>query len=111
MTKSPMLLPRFTIRTLLVLLTICAIVFVLVGTAFRGQYWAWGVTIAIVSLIVTALTHVAWFGIVWLFARLPSLQPGGAPTVAPAALPRRSRSSHPADGGRDPFASEAPSAP
>jgi hypothetical protein len=70
MNNAPVLLPRFTIRTLLALLTLCAVVFVLVGTAFRGQYWAWGVTIAIVSLIVTALTHVAWFGIVSFFSRL-----------------------------------------
>jgi hypothetical protein len=65
-----MLLPRFTIRTLLVILTASAAVFVMVGTAYRGQYWAWGVTIAIGSLIVTAMVHAAWFSMVKLLMRL-----------------------------------------
>ena len=63
-------MPRFTIRTLLVIITVCAIIFVMIGTATRGQYWAWGVTIGLVSVIVTALAHAAWFGIVWMFMRL-----------------------------------------
>jgi hypothetical protein len=71
-----LLVPRFTIRTLLALLTVFAIVFVMIGTATRGQYWAWGVTIGLVSLIITALTHAAWFGIVWLFVHMAQ---GGAP--------------------------------
>jgi hypothetical protein len=81
-----MLLPRFTIRTLLAILTACAVVFVLVGTAFRGQYWAWGVTIAIISCIITALSHSAWFGIVWFFARIPERRAAFS-AVAAADLP------------------------
>ena len=77
-----MLLPRFTIRTMLVILTVCACVFVVIGTAFRGQYWAWGVTFALVSLIVTALVHGAWFGAVWLFVQMSSTQTG-TPIVVP----------------------------
>lgn len=64
------LLPRFSIRVLLALVTICAFVFVVVGMAARGQNWAWGVTIAVASLVVTAVVHAAWFGVVWLFARM-----------------------------------------
>lgn len=75
MTKSPLLLPRFTIRTLIAIVTIFAFAFVVVGTAVRGQYWAWGVTIAIFSLIITALSHSIWFGIVWFFARMPEARP------------------------------------
>lgn len=67
-----MLLPRFTIRALLVLLTICAFLFVIVGMAFRGQHWAWGVTIAMLSLAFTAFVHAAWFGAVWMLARTQS---------------------------------------
>jgi hypothetical protein len=85
MTKSSMLLPRFTIRTLLAILTASAVVFVMVGTAFRGQYWAWGVTIGIISCIITALTHSAWFAIVWFFARVPEMRTGSS-AVTPAAL-------------------------
>ncbi|HJQ81304.1 MAG TPA: hypothetical protein VJ828_15190 [Lacipirellulaceae bacterium] len=64
------LVPRFTIRTLLAMITLAAIIFVMIGTATRGQYWAWGVTIGLVSVIVTALAHAAWFGIVWMFMRI-----------------------------------------
>ena len=73
--RSSMLLPRFSIRALLGMLTICAVAFLIVGMAYRGQYWAWGVTIALVSLILTALVHAAWFGVVWLFAQMASARP------------------------------------
>ncbi|HEY3392621.1 MAG TPA: hypothetical protein VGK58_07930 [Lacipirellulaceae bacterium] len=63
-------MPRFTIRTLLLMITLAAIVFVMIGTATRGQYWAWGVTIGLLSVIVTAFAHAAWFGIVWMFMRI-----------------------------------------
>jgi hypothetical protein len=67
-----MLLPRFTIRTLLGLTTLCAVLFLVLGLAFRGQSWAWawGLSIGVASIAVTALVHAAWFGLVSLFARL-----------------------------------------
>jgi hypothetical protein len=64
--------PRFSIRTLLIVLTFCAFAFVVLGTAYRGQIWAWGVTIGLVSVLVTALAHGTWFGLVWLFAQMTS---------------------------------------
>jgi hypothetical protein len=67
-----MLLPRFTIRALLVLLTVCAFVFVIAGMAFRGQHWAWGVTIAILSLGCALLVHAAWFCVVSGLAQMQS---------------------------------------
>jgi hypothetical protein len=69
------LVPRFTIRTLLIILTVCAVIFVMIGTATRGQYWAWGVTIGILSVIIVALTHAAWFGIARLFLRMSQDKP------------------------------------
>ena len=65
-----MLLPQFTIRTLLMVLTMCAVVSVFAGIALRGQNWAWGVTIGLLSLVFTAVVHAAWFGIVWIFGRM-----------------------------------------
>jgi len=67
-----MLIPRFTIRTMLAVLTAGAVVFLLAGMAVRGETWAWGVTIGVLCVVVTALAHAAWFGLVWLFAQLPS---------------------------------------
>jgi hypothetical protein len=69
-----MLLPRFTIRTALAVVTGCAFLFLIVGMAYRGQMWAWGISIGAVSLLLTALVHAAWFGVVWLFAQMPSGQ-------------------------------------
>jgi hypothetical protein len=90
-----MLLPRFTIRTLLVICTAFAVVFVMVGTAYRGQYWAWGVTFAIVSVIVTFLVHAAWFWIVSLLARVLSPRPEPLPPLAAtAAVPSTDGQAH-----------------
>jgi hypothetical protein len=69
------LVPRFTIRTLLVILTVCAVIFVMIGTATRGQSWAWGVTIGILSVIIVAITHAAWFGIARLFLQMSQDKP------------------------------------
>ena len=72
---TTMIMPRFTIRTGLVGVTFCALVFVVAGMALRGETWAWGITIGLVSLLVTLAVHAAWFGLVWTFARLPAAQP------------------------------------
>jgi hypothetical protein len=65
-----MLLPRFSIRTAIVMLTVGAVAFLIVGTAFRGQNWAYGAAIGIFSLAFALLVHAAWFGMVWLFSHL-----------------------------------------
>jgi hypothetical protein len=75
-------MPRFTIRTLMVICTVCAVASVIIGTAFRGQYWAWGVTIGLFSLVVTALVHAAWFGFLWVFAQVPERRPVYFPTLS-----------------------------
>src|SRR5262249_44050520 len=67
-----MLLPRFSIRTLLVLLTLGAAASVVVGMAFHGHAWAWAVSIAILCLAVTAIVHAAWFALIWRLARVPA---------------------------------------
>ena len=69
-----MFLPRFTIRVALFAVTCCALVFVVVGMAFRGETWAWGISIGLISLGVTLVVHAAWFGLVWVFARLPAAE-------------------------------------
>ena len=79
-------MPRFTIRTLMVICTVCAVASVIIGTAFRGQYWAWGVTIGLFSLVVTALVHAAWFGFLWIFARVPERRLAHFPPLARAQV-------------------------
>jgi hypothetical protein len=69
-----MLLPRFSIRTLLVLLTLGAAASVVIGTAFRGQNWAWGFSIGLLSLVITALVHAAWFSVIWRLTQTKTKQ-------------------------------------
>src|SRR4029453_14669642 len=82
-----MIMPRFTIRTALAGVTLCALVFVVVGMAVRGESWAWGITIALVSLLITLLVHAAWFSLVWTFRRLRGETPGPPSQAAVAAMP------------------------
>lgn len=65
-----MLLPRFTLRTILVAITASALFFVLIGAGYRGQMWAWGAAIGVASLAVTLVVQAALFGFVWSCARL-----------------------------------------
>ena len=69
---NAMLVPRFSIRTLLVILTLGAVTSVIIGTGFRGQTWAWGMSIGIMSLFVTAFVHAAWFAAIWGTTQRPS---------------------------------------
>jgi len=53
-----MILPRFSIRTAMIGLTIAAMFFVVVGDAVRGKAWAVAISVGIASLLVTLLFHV-----------------------------------------------------
>ena len=72
-----MFFPRFNLRTILAVTTAAAVFFLLVGTGYRGQQWAWGAAIGVASLGVTALVHAACFGIVWCFAQTSTARPSG----------------------------------
>ena len=65
-----MQLPRFTLRTILAVITVAALFFLLMGTGYRGHLWAWGAVIGILSLGLTAVVHPACFAVVWCFAQL-----------------------------------------
>ena len=75
--RGRMLLPRFSIRTALVMLTVGAVGFLIVGMGFRGQHWAWGASIGLLSLLVTALIHAIWFAVIRFFAQLGSASEKG----------------------------------
>ena len=64
-----MLLPRFTLRTLLAILTGVAVVSLLAGQALGGRAWALGVTVAVVSVPVALLVHAGCFSLAMVFAR------------------------------------------
>lgn len=68
--------PRFTLRTILIATTLSAVFFLMVGAGYRGQLWAWGAVIGVLSIALTALVQAALYGVVWCFARLSGANAG-----------------------------------
>jgi hypothetical protein len=64
-----MLLPRFTLRTMLAILTGVAILSLFAGQALGGRAWALGVTVAVVSIPVALVVHAGCFSLAMIFAR------------------------------------------
>ncbi|HEX6963101.1 MAG TPA: hypothetical protein VF175_14625 [Lacipirellula sp.] len=66
-----MLLPRFSIRTMLLVATGVAIAAIFAGQAVSGRVWALGVTVALVSVGFSLLTQAAFFAVgSWAARRL-----------------------------------------
>src|SRR5262245_41897303 len=65
-----MLLPRFSIRTALAIVTGVAVVSLFAGQALGGRAWAFGLTVAVASVPLALLVHAAFFGLGSAFARL-----------------------------------------
>lgn len=65
-----MLIPRFSLRTTLILISGCAIFFLVLGQAVQGSAWAIVVSMAVISLIVTLLFHATLFFVSTALARL-----------------------------------------
>jgi hypothetical protein len=63
-----MLIPQFSIRWLLALTTVCAVIFSIVGLAVRGHAWAAGVSVGIGAVVVLALVYGSLFALVWMFS-------------------------------------------
>ncbi len=90
-----MLLPRFSIRTLLAILTGVAVLSLFAGQAWGGRAWAFGLTVAVLSVPAALLVHGAFFALGSAFTRL--LEPdeivaytshGGVERSVPTAAPR-----------------------
>lgn len=90
-----MLIPRFSIRWLLGLTTISAVVSLVLASAVRGRPWALGVMAGVWSLVIVALLFVGSFLGAWFVAQVRGVlsAPTGSgenpfsPTVSPSALP------------------------
>lgn len=95
-----MIMPRFTIRTGLVGVAVCALIFLVAGMAVRGNMWAWGITIAMISLVVTTLVHAMWYGLAWMLSEI--ILPPAAPAVASSLTPPDIQAGGAADGFRVP---------
>ncbi len=85
-----MLMPKYTIRRLLLITAVSGVFFAIVAAAARGNHWAIALSAAITSLFVMLLFHaivyvVAW----WISATYDASRPQRKPTspFANAAMP------------------------
>jgi hypothetical protein len=65
-----MLIPRFSLRTTLILISGCAIFFLILGQAVQGSGWAIVVSMTVASLVATLLLHATLFVLSSALARL-----------------------------------------
>lgn len=79
-----MLIPRFTIRGLLLLMTVSSFVSLVLTYAVRGRVWAIAVSVGVASLLLAFLGYAFTFGIAYVVAAAASLLRG---TAAGAATP------------------------
>lgn len=69
-----MLLPRFSIRTLLLVITGVAVVSLFAGQALGGRVWAVGLTAAVVSIPAALVVHALFFRICSMLAQMLGAQ-------------------------------------
>jgi len=62
-----MLIPRFSIRFLLLLTTFCAVFFFVMTLAVQGSQWAVAVCVATGGLLLSMLMQAGTFGVAWAF--------------------------------------------
>jgi hypothetical protein len=78
-------IPQFTIRWMLGLMTVWAVIFSIIALAMRGHLWALGISVGVGALVLFMMIGALLFSVLWLFTGISS-----------------SRGSHPAD-GQSPF--------
>ena len=62
-----MLLPRYSLRWILVLLSLSSVFFLVLAVAVRGHAWAIGVSVGIASLFLAFLLYALLFLMAWAF--------------------------------------------
>ncbi len=94
-----MLIPRFTLRWLLSLITVSALVSLVLSYAVRGRAWALGITAGLWCLAFVAMFYVMAFLVGWLIANLrAALRPATGPPFLQSF------------GGENPFSPDIPTA-
>ncbi|MCO6044539.1 hypothetical protein NG895_11540 [Aeoliella sp. ICT_H6.2] len=90
-----MLLPRYSIRTVLYVAILVAVVALIAGQAVQGAFWAQGVTVAVASLAVLWLVFALFYGMVAAFALIAT--PDAAQAASRSHYPESRQNSSPAD--------------
>jgi hypothetical protein len=68
-----MLIPRFSLRQLLVITTASAIFCYVIAMATRGHLWAMAIAIAVSSVISALIVHAGLFALAWLLTLIGGL--------------------------------------
>jgi hypothetical protein len=79
-----MLIPRFSLRTLVIVMTAAAVVSCAGAFAVRGHHWAIAFSVALLSLVLTLLLHAAFFLVAWVLSYVR----GGQRLATSANFPR-----------------------
>ncbi len=85
-----MLIPRFTIRYILIVMTLCGLFFLVVSLAIQGKTWAIAASLSGASVVVTFLLYAAFFGFAYVLASIFGVfrqRPTGGSPFANAELP------------------------
>ena len=100
-----MLLPRFSIRTMLLIATAVAVAAVFAGQALGGRAWAVGLTCAVASVPLALLVQAGFFALGSKFARwlgpqeiIARTSRGGIERSAAPVVPEKARRSKVAKG-------------
>ena len=75
-----MLIPQFSLRTTLKVVTVCALLFLIAGQALEGKAWAVAATVAVLSVLATLAVHGCFFGLTAGLSRIIGAQHSPART-------------------------------
>ena len=65
-----MLIPRFSLRLMLLLTTVCAVFFYVVTLANQGSQAAAAFSIAVVGVVLSMMIQASTFGVAWAFTAM-----------------------------------------
>jgi len=71
-----MLIPQFSVRSLLLITSLVACACLVASLAVRGHHWALGVTIGIVTAVLAIAIQAVVFFLVWLVSLLGRIRIG-----------------------------------
>lgn len=82
-----MLIPRFSLRSLLVVTTLAALVSMIASYAVQGHHWAIGVIAGLAIMMSNLLFSGAMFFVIWFLGRLAGFRPLNVAAKTPSASP------------------------
>jgi hypothetical protein len=82
-----MIIPRYSLRWLLALITVCGGLSMVLAYAVQGQPWAIGASVGFAALALVVSLHAAAFSIAWLMTQFAYTIFGGAGPKSGGASP------------------------